>query len=226
MKKTFSSSSGFTLVELLIAIGLFSIVVVIASAGFINGLRTQRQVASLISAESNVTLVLEQMAREERTGYLFCHAYGVNGANIQGSPSAACQPCTVADSGVKAGPAVPAEDLYQGTNDLAVWTCSALDYYTGENHHVTYALVNGQLMRTDANASATAAIPITGASVTVKYLRFTLFGNLEGDHWTPRITVAIGVTPSSTDPAVQSDVLQFQTTVSAREIDCGPSEGC
>jgi hypothetical protein len=46
---------------------------------------------------------------------------------------------------------------------------------------------------------------------------------VEGDAWTPRVTIAIGVVPSSTDPAVNSDVLNLETTISARTIDCDPS---
>ena len=74
-----NSQKGFTLIELLVAMGIFAIVIAIATGGFINSLRTQRQVASLISAQSNASLVLEQMAREIRTGFLFCHDEGNNG---------------------------------------------------------------------------------------------------------------------------------------------------
>lgn len=69
-----SSSGAFTLVELLIAIGLFSIVITIAMGGFVRALRSQRQVVALIAANSNVSLVMEQMSREMRTGYYFCEA--------------------------------------------------------------------------------------------------------------------------------------------------------
>jgi prepilin-type N-terminal cleavage/methylation domain-containing protein len=69
-----SSSRAFTLVELLIAIGLFSIVITIAMGGFVRALRSQRQVVALIAANSNVSLVMEQMSREMRTGYYFCEA--------------------------------------------------------------------------------------------------------------------------------------------------------
>jgi four helix bundle protein len=63
-----NSVFGFTIVELLVAIGLFSVVVSISVGGFINSLRAQRQIAALISADSNVSIAMEQMAREIRTG--------------------------------------------------------------------------------------------------------------------------------------------------------------
>ena len=58
--------SGFTLVELLVAIGVFSILISVAVGTFARALRTQRQTAALIAANSNASLVLEQMAREIR----------------------------------------------------------------------------------------------------------------------------------------------------------------
>lgn len=71
-KRRASKVTGFTLVELLVAVGLFSVVTSIAVGGFVSALRTQRQTAALISANSNVSLVIEQMAREMRTGFDFC----------------------------------------------------------------------------------------------------------------------------------------------------------
>lgn len=73
-KKSGSSSRGFTIVELLVSIGLFGVIVSIAMGGFVRALRTQRQIVALITANSNVSLVLEQIAREIRTGFNFCGA--------------------------------------------------------------------------------------------------------------------------------------------------------
>ena len=66
--------SGFTLVEFIVAIGLFSIIVAVAIGSVFRVLRTERQAASLIAANSNVSLVLEQMSREIRTGTNFCNS--------------------------------------------------------------------------------------------------------------------------------------------------------
>lgn len=68
------SQSGFTLIELLVALGLFSIIVSIAIGGFVSALRTQRHLVALVSANNNVSAVLEQMARELRTGSGFSPA--------------------------------------------------------------------------------------------------------------------------------------------------------
>lgn len=65
-------NSGFTLIELIVAVGLFSIIIAVAVGGFVRALRTERQVVGLLAANSNVSLAIEQMAREIRTGYDFC----------------------------------------------------------------------------------------------------------------------------------------------------------
>lgn len=218
------SRSGFTLIELLITIGLFTIIVAIAVGGFTNALRTQRQVSSLIATQSNVSLALEQITREMRTGYLFCH--DVDGT----TPSPVCG-CTIGDSNYNpSGAANPSSPAFPGTppnilatGDYPTWTCNALDYYTAGGVHVTYSLNNGSLLR-DQN-DGTGAQSITGSNVNVQTMKFILFGNIEGDNWTPRITIALGVSPSSTDPATMNDVLNLQTTVSARTIDCTSASG-
>src|SRR5260221_302855 len=63
---------GFTVMELLIAMALFSVVISIAVGGIVISLRGQRELAELIAADNDVSLALEQMAREVRTGFAFC----------------------------------------------------------------------------------------------------------------------------------------------------------
>ncbi len=63
---------GFTLIELLIAITIFSLAVLLAASGFVRALRSERQASLFFSVNSNLSLVLEQMAREIRTGTNFC----------------------------------------------------------------------------------------------------------------------------------------------------------
>jgi type IV fimbrial biogenesis protein FimU len=194
---------GFTLIELLVTVGLFMIIITIAVGGFTNAIRTQRQVSSLISAQSNVSLALEQMAREIRTGYLFCNTVGNTQAVVGGGVGGAPADCGCVLSTAPGAPAGSA-------------SCTGLDFYDSGGNHVVYSDVNGSLV-----ASTTAgAQSITGNTVFVKYLQFQLYGQVEGDHWTPRITISIGIAPSSTDPAVSGDVVNLQTTVSARTIDC------
>ena len=67
-----NSKNGFTIVELLIAMTLFTVPIGITSGVFIQSLRTQRNLTALIAANSNASLTIEQIAREARTGKDFC----------------------------------------------------------------------------------------------------------------------------------------------------------
>jgi len=204
IKKILHNRRGFTLVEAIVAIGLFSVLVTIAVGGFVTALHTQHQVGDLISAQSTVSLAIEQMAREIRTGYLFCHAPDLSTPNV--------------DCGCRVG---------TDSSGMPVWACSQLDFLNANSASTTYFLTaNGTLMRSNVNESGGTPAALTGDNVTVKYLIFTLRGNIEGDGWPPLVTISLGVAPSSTDPAITGTVLHFQTSVSARQIDCTTGHSC
>ena len=171
--QSFNSGSGFTLVELIVAVGLFAVVVSIALGGFARALRTQRQVAALISANSNVSLAIEQMAREIRTGRIFCRE----------STASLCS--------------LP----------------SRIAFINSESQTVVYRLSGEAIERGAGGVFG----KITGENVSVKYLRFILFGNMSEDGYLPRITVSIGV--GAKGLGVSGIVTNLHTTVSSRALD-------
>jgi type II secretory pathway pseudopilin PulG len=84
----FKARSGFTIAELVVAMGVFVVLVGIVSSIFIKGLRTQRAIVNLISANDNASLALEQMAREFRTGLNFCIPDAASNCTLNSSGSA------------------------------------------------------------------------------------------------------------------------------------------
>ncbi|MFH0712545.1 MAG: prepilin-type N-terminal cleavage/methylation domain-containing protein [Candidatus Jorgensenbacteria bacterium] len=68
---TNDNRAGFTLTELIVAMSIFIIAITIAVGAFVRAIRTQRAVNHLLSLNSNMSLVIERMAREIRTGYDF-----------------------------------------------------------------------------------------------------------------------------------------------------------
>ncbi|MFH0806251.1 MAG: type II secretion system protein [Candidatus Brennerbacteria bacterium] len=63
---------GFTVTELIVAMGVFVIIVTIAVGVFVNAVKSQRRLTELMAVNNNAAGALEQMAREIRTGYRFC----------------------------------------------------------------------------------------------------------------------------------------------------------
>lgn len=59
---------GFTIVELLVAFGLFAIVIGITSGAFVRALQLNRVITRLMAANDAAALTLEQMARDIRVG--------------------------------------------------------------------------------------------------------------------------------------------------------------
>lgn len=74
------------MIELLVAISLFTVVVTIAVGGFTRALRAQEQVKGFLAASGNASLALEQMAREIRTGVNLSCAGGVKCAALAPTP--------------------------------------------------------------------------------------------------------------------------------------------
>lgn len=65
---------GYTLLELIVAIGIFSIGLAIVVGVFTQALRTQRSLNALMQAQSNASITLEQIMREIRAGFNFTSA--------------------------------------------------------------------------------------------------------------------------------------------------------
>ena|SRR3989344_3193131 len=62
---------GFTMIELLVAMGVFITIVGVSIGIFVRSLRTQRNIINLMAINNNASLAIEQMAREIRTGQSF-----------------------------------------------------------------------------------------------------------------------------------------------------------
>ncbi|MDP2704044.1 MAG: type II secretion system protein [bacterium] len=70
------NNEGFTLVELIVAMGVFVTAITIASGVFIQGMRSERGLTEAIAVNNEMSLALERMAREIRVGYEFSPSGG------------------------------------------------------------------------------------------------------------------------------------------------------
>ncbi|MBI5220793.1 MAG: type II secretion system protein [Candidatus Liptonbacteria bacterium] len=157
---------GYTLVEMIISVGIFAVIVSVAVGGFVRSLRSQRQASALLAANSTMSLVLEQMAREIRVGKDFC-----TGA-------------------VSACSGNPTDYLsFHNGQGAEVTYCPATE--PDGTHTIRRGLgVSGALCSTDSRFQK-----ITPDSINIRSLSFLLQGNSVGDLRQPLITISVGVSP-------------------------------
>lgn len=80
-----NSRKGFTLTELMVAVSVFTVAITIAIGAFVRALQTQRIANHLMSVNSNASLLIEQLAREIRTGISFAVSNDTGSTSCNGS---------------------------------------------------------------------------------------------------------------------------------------------
>jgi len=68
---TLRATAGFSLIEILVAVSLFSLVVSAITGMFLASFRAQRHAFAFTNAHNNVRFVFETLSREIRTGFFF-----------------------------------------------------------------------------------------------------------------------------------------------------------
>lgn len=77
---------GFTLIEMIVSLGVFAVVVVVAVGALLSIISTNRQLQAEQSVMTNLAFALDSMTREIRTGYAyFCGDVNSDTANVAGS---------------------------------------------------------------------------------------------------------------------------------------------
>lgn len=64
---------GYTLIELMVAVGLFAVVMMLASGSYIMMIGISRQAQGIASGIDNLSFALETMTRDIRTGFNYCN---------------------------------------------------------------------------------------------------------------------------------------------------------
>jgi len=183
---------GFTIIELLVSMGVFVVLLGIIVTIFINSLRSQQAMVALMATNDNASLTLEQMSRELRTGTKFFIPTGP-------TPPLPCDSAFIP-------PAVP---------DFG----DTLAFCNANNKNVIYRFntVPGATFQTiERRVDPNPFTPITGANVRVTNLRFELVHLGLSGIWPPRLTITLEV--GSKHPRLQEVKTRIQTTISARNI--------
>jgi prepilin-type N-terminal cleavage/methylation domain-containing protein len=197
-----SLASGFTLLEMIVAMAIFSAVILLGLAALLSMVNAQRKAAALQDTQDNIRFAFEAMTKEIRTGGSY-HCNQDNSDPISTSPQD-CFPL-----GGKS---------FTFINEPAKQT-------------VTYQIVDSQLVKSTNGTNPCDGIPVEDPDdckritakdiVIIDRLFFYVdgtFRTFEGDNNQSRVTIIMEAqTPSYESPTGAR--LNLQTTVSPSRLD-------
>lgn len=179
-----NSRSGFSLIELIVAVGVFSIVATITTSTLLILTKAERKAVNVQISHDNLRYALETMAKEIRTGsdYALCNPPDKNCFKF-----------------VKKDTDPPTVIKYKLSDVLG--ECGET---SGSVACITKAV---------ENESGFIFHPVTAPEIDVYKLDFYLSGGAAGNETQPRVTIVVRAeTPGGISPL--SSVLDIQTTVS------------
>lgn len=202
-KNTIQHKEGFTLVEMIVSIGLFTIVLFIASSAFLAVLNADRKSRATRIAIDNLNLSLEDMSRRIKTGKTYnCGAVGA--------------PTDVNDCAYPGGTVLAITDqnnqrvIYKrGVGTGAITAGNAVSGCGGTFSSTT----QGCLIR-----HITSEIPllVTGKDIHIANLRFVVNGTATTDSVQPYVVVLVdGITTAGKI----TSTFKLQTTITQRMYD-------
>ena len=196
---------GFSLVELLVAVSIFSIIAVVAMGALysVQNANTKTQQAQVILDGMNLSM--EQMVRDIRYGSIFhCDNVIPTINNISSAPFFNRADCVF--------PASSGNVLvFKPSNSLI------------STDRISYYLSNGSIMKLDPKVSSS-GVQITSNDVKIKTLNFFVEGTnssqaVPADYDQPLITIVISGVTIQSKVGVAPVKFSLQTSVSARLLD-------
>lgn len=183
-------SRGFTLVEIIVSLGLFSVVVVVALGALLSISDANRRVQKTRAVMDNVNLAMESMGRNIKLGRTYhCDT------TVLGTPSAVAADCSTG------GIYLSFEDQY-GSSTLS--TDQAVYYYDSVNKKIMYKAYDSSY-----------AVALTSGDVTVNSLKFYVTGTTLKSQ--PKVHIVLSAV-ANVGPNMNPVEIDVQTLVSQREL--------
>lgn len=186
-----NNKSGFTLIELIISIAIFSFVLTAVTGIFFLSLKAQRQAVIEKETSENVRFALEFMSRSMR----FAQRY-------DGSLPL---PAGCLSNGVSFSIPSPGEIQFINIDNICVkFTLSA-------NEIVYWGDVIG--------SPGVVSNLTFSSSATIDSLEFIIMGENKSDFQQPRVTIIVSASGAGSAPEAQGVKINIQTTVTSRNLD-------
>ncbi len=191
----FFNNRGFTLIEMMVSVSIFSIVMMVAIGALLTVIDANRKAQALQSVINNISFAIESMSRTARVGTAYyCHPGNSNPAPAN-------------------GPIEKPLDCVNGG------TLIAFEAHNGNpnkrDDQVVYRL-NGTSIERSLDGGGT-FVSLTSSSVHITSLRFYVVGSSPNDSLQSRILVTISGTAGAS--ARSETKFNLQTTITQRVPD-------
>jgi len=197
MKRLTHTQNGFTLIELMVSVMIFSFVMLIAVGSLLSMIDANRKAQSLKSVVNNLSFALDSMGRTLREGSNY---------HCGGAPYTATSDCAAA------GDTIIALERFGGSSSSA-------------GDQTVYCLGSGGVCTTSGTSllrstdGGSTFLPITASEVVIEKLRFYVVGSArnESPKIQPKVVMVVqGYT--GTNQRVRTDI-KLQTTITPRLYD-------
>ena len=201
VRKDFKKNQqGFTLIEMIVSLGVFSVVVTTAVGAILVLIYTNQRLQGEQSVMTNLSFALDTMTREIRTGYKY---YCTNDTSISfAAIGTDTQDCSDGGSAVS---------FYEGGDSLTGDTNNRILYYYDNVNHTINRRIEGDVD----------SYPIVSEGLHIEGAKFYVTGSEEmsdggTDVEQPTVTIYIEAREKDDENA---KVYYLQTTVTQRALD-------
>jgi len=193
-----NKKTGFTLVEMMVAIAVFSIVMVTAMSALLNVVDANNKARSIKTAINNISFALEGISKDMRVGTKY--ECSIDGANFTSDGN-----CTAGGTMIRYRSIRAYQDTASGVRKFA--------YYKFENSQIKECLEK----EVGDNCLSKTFYPITSSEVTLNKVKFYILGNgldNNGLKQQPRMIMTISGIAGSTNKSKLQTTFDLQTGVS------------
>jgi prepilin-type N-terminal cleavage/methylation domain-containing protein len=213
--RTRSNQAGFTLIEMIVSLALFSVVITIAVGALLVLIASNQRFQNEQSVMTNLSFALDSMTREIRTGTnYYCTSRNntngpldrrifQNGATLDSDVTGDCADGRIADSHRYHGIA-----FVEGGQSVSGSANTKIAYFYDATEQSIYRRVSGQ----NAQSIVSSGIVITDAEFYVTSSQMLD----SGDRYQPMVTIYLEAKDSN-DPTEK--VYKIQTTITQRTLD-------
>lgn len=203
-KATAKLVSGYTLVEMMVAVALFTMVAMVSISTLVSINDANKKAQTIRAIMDNLNFSIENIARNLRIGA----SYHCDYQDLSTAPIYSPNDCTNNQIGAESI-AFEAYDGSSSNNDQVVFLFDS---------------ANGQILKSIRSGVQDSFLPITPHDysssfqpLTVDYLRFFVTGTAAGDGKQPRVVILVGGTARYNNNIETK--FQIQTSVSQRKLD-------